>query len=417
MLSAHRGQIGVLIVDDSPFMRLTLQKILNSDPGIKVLDTAKDGREGILKLQSLRPDVVTMDVEMPVMDGLQALDEIMRWQPTSVIILSAVTTEGAQSTLKALDLGAVDVVAKASGKPGADLQAFSRDLIEKVKAAGLVNPARLKPQGSPFSPQIAPAPAPSATVPPIIVPSPGAPAAKAPSIAAGGTVHSGISKPTAQTSTSLKSPGLSPRSISAAKTGLLPKHAVEIVAIGTSTGGPTALQTVLPALPGNFPVPVLVAQHMPPGFTGPLAQRLNGLCALTVREGVHGEALKAGTVYVAPAGKQLQVQRRSGQLVLHIGDEAPIPTLYHPSVDVMFLSLGKEVGKGTLGVVMTGMGSDGTKGMKELKKLEGFAIAEAEETCVVYGMPRSLVDAGLADRIVPLGEIGKTIVECVMRRV
>jgi len=395
MTSAPSTQIGVLIVDDSPFMRLTLQKILNQDPSIKVLDTARDGREGILKLQSLRPDVVTMDVEMPVMNGLQALDEIMRWQPTSVIILSSVTTEGAQSTLKALDLGAVDVVAKPSGRPGADLEVLSRDLVEKVKAAALVNPARLKPKGLSSYPQI-----PSTTVP----------------SDTGTSVKAGISKGVTSTLSSSTSLGLGSRSLSTNKGGGLPKHTVEIVAIGTSTGGPSALQAVLPTLPGNFSVPVLVAQHMPAGFTGPLAQRLNGLCALNVREGVHGEVLKAGTVYVAQAGKQLQVQRRSGQLILHIGDEAPIPTLYHPSIDVMFLSLAKEVGKGTLGVVMTGMGSDGTKGMKELKRLEGFAIAEAEETCVVYGMPRSLVDAGLADRIVPLGEIGKTIVECVMRR-
>ena len=402
MTSAPRTQIGVLIVDDSPFMRLTLQKILNQDPRIKVLDTARDGREGILKLQSLRPDVVTMDVEMPVMNGLQALDEIMRWQPTSVIILSAVTTEGAQSTLKALDLGAVDVVAKPSGKPGADLQVFSQDLVEKVIAAALVNPARLKPKESLSSSQS---------------PSPSVPSATAGT--AGTGVKADITKSMLLTSTSKssnQSSGLVSRSFGVNKGGKLPKYAVEIVAIGTSTGGPSALQAVLPTLPGDFPVPVLVAQHMPPGFTGPLAQRLNGLCALTVREGVHGEVLKAGTVYVAPAGKQLQVQRRSGQLSLHIGDEAPIPTLYHPSVDVMFLSLGKEVGKGTLGVVMTGMGRDGTAGMKEVKRLEGFAIVESEETCVVYGMPRSLVDAGLADRIVPLNEIGKTIVECVMRR-
>lgn len=402
MTSAPRTQIGVLIVDDSPFMRLTLQKILNQDPRIKVLDTARDGQEGILKLQSLRPDVVTMDVEMPIMNGLQALDEIMRWQPTSVIILSAVTTEGAQSTLKALDLGAVDVVAKPSGKPGADLQVFSQDLVEKVKAAALVNLARLKPKESLSSSQS---------------PSPSAPSATAGAVGIG--VKAGITKSVSLTSTSKssnQSSGLVARSLGANRGGKSPKHAVEIVAIGTSTGGPSALQAVLPTLPGNFPVPVLVAQHMPPGFTGPLAQRLNGLCALTVREGVHGEALRAGTVYVAPAGKQLQVQRRSGQLTLHIGDEAPIPTLYHPSVDVMFLSLGKEVGKGTLGVIMTGMGSDGTKGMREVKRLEGFAIVESEETCVVYGMPRSLVDAGLADRIVPLNEIGKTIVECVMRR-
>ena len=378
--------IGVLIVDDSPFMRLTLQKILNQDPGIKVLDTARDGREGILKLQTLRPQVVTMDVEMPVMNGLQALEEIMRWQPTPVIILSAVTTEGTQATLKALDLGACDVVAKPSGSPGADLQALSRDLVEKVKAAAGVNPARLGSKGLNSS-------------------SMGAPGSMGAVVQTLGT--KGVpSTPSGQASR-ISAPG---------KMGLAPKHTIEIVAIGTSTGGPSALQAVLPTLPGNFPVPVLVAQHMPPGFTGPLAQRLNGLCPLNVREGIHGEVLKAGTVYVAPAGKQMQVQRKSEQLTLHIGDEAPIPTLYHPSVDVMFLSLAKAVGKGTLGVVMTGMGSDGTKGMKELKALDGFAIAESEETCVVYGMPRSLVDAGLADRVVPLEEIGRTIVECVMRR-
>lgn len=399
MMSGSKSQIGVLIIDDSPFMRLTLQKILNQDSSIKVLDTARDGKEGILKLQSLRPDVVTMDVEMPVMDGLQALDEIMRWQPTSVIVLSAVTTEGAQSTLKALDLGAVDVVAKPSGKPGADLQVLSQDLVEKVKAAALANPARLKPKLKEFSPSPTP-------IPPV--------AATNPYSAAGGVNNQrGAGKAAAQTASSYPAETRSP---SLNKGGALPKYPVEIVAIGTSTGGPSALQAVLPALPGNFPVPVLVAQHMPPGFTGPLAQRLNGLCALNVREGVHGETLKAGTVYVAPAGKQLQVQRRSGQLTLQIGDDSPIATLYHPSVDVMFLSLAKEVGKGTLGVVMTGMGSDGTKGMKEVKKTEGFAIAEAEETCVVYGMPKSLVEAGLADRIVPLGDIGKAIVECTMRR-
>lgn len=382
--------IGVLIVDDSPFMRMTLQKILNQDPGIKVLDTARDGREGILKLQALRPQVVTMDVEMPVMNGLQALEEIMRWQPTPVIILSAVTTEGTEATLKALDLGACDVVAKPSGSPGADLQALSRDLVEKVKAAAGVNLARLgSKEINPF--------ARSASVP-------------LGAVAQTLATKVGLGTPAGQSS------GQASRLATSGKLGLVPKHTIEIVAIGTSTGGPSALQAVLPTLPGNFPVPVIVAQHMPPGFTGPLAQRLNGLCPLNVREGMHGEVLKAGTVYVAPAGKQIQVQRKSGQLTLQIGDEAPIPTLYHPSVDVMFLSLAQAVGKGTLGVVMTGMGSDGTKGMKELKAAGGFAIAESEETCVVYGMPRSIVDAGLADRVVPLGEIGRAIVECVMRR-
>lgn len=384
MSPATNPPITVLIVDDSPFMRLTLQKILSQDPQIKVLDTARDGREGIAKLQALHPQVITMDVEMPVMNGLQALDEIMRWKPTPVIILSAVTTEGTQATIKALDYGAFDVVAKPSGKPGGDLQVLAQDLIAKVKGAAQVDPTRLVKKGT-----------------------------------IGRTmVNNSISNlqnqevnPSAITNrTGTQSAGYRGSRSSASH----PKHPIEIVAIGTSTGGPSALQTVLPQLPADFPVPVIVAQHMPPGFTGPLAQRLNGLCALNVREGVHGEVLKAGTVYVAPAGKQIQVMRRNGQLLLNIGDESPIVTLYHPSVDVMFLSLAKAVGKGALGVVMTGMGNDGLKGIREIKALEGFAIAEAEETCVVYGMPRAIVDAGLADRVVPLGEIGQVIVECVL---
>ncbi|WP_407307308.1 chemotaxis response regulator protein-glutamate methylesterase [Desulfosporosinus sp. SB140] len=412
MNGANKTPIGVLIVDDSPFMRLTLQKILNQNSDIKVLDTARDGREGILKLQALHPQVVTMDVEMPVMDGLQALDEIMRWRPTPVIILSAVTTEGAQATLKALDLGAFDVVAKPSGNPGADLQALSRDLVEKVKAAAGVNPARLGRGRQGIN--VATTPLGGGTS------AGGTKGIASNTLASNGSASSSAGNTPASTPISSTTVGTTTvpqaQRLPSAGKNAFPKYPVQIVAIGTSTGGPSALQAVLPALPANFPVPVLVAQHMPPGFTAPLAQRLNGLCPLNVREGIHGEVLKAGTVYVAPAGKQLQVLRKSGQLTLIIGEEAPIPTLYHPSVDVMFLSLAKEVGKGTLGVVMTGMGSDGTKGMKELKGVDGFAIAESEETCVVYGMPRSIIEAGMADKVVPLGDIGKTIVECVMRR-
>jgi two-component system, chemotaxis family, protein-glutamate methylesterase/glutaminase len=405
-MSLPNSPVTVLIVDDSPFMRLTLQKILSQDPGIKVLDSARDGREGIEKLQQLRPQVITMDVEMPVMDGLQALDEIMRWQPTPVIVLSAVTTEGAQATLKALDLGAFDVVAKLSGGPGADLQSFARDIIEKIKAAAQVDPQRLGKKG--IAKRIGHKPISSPQ-----------------GLGTSTTINRETGIPRTQLS---QKPAVAPANSSGSVgsgslrsrisdfSGSLPKHPVEIVAIGTSTGGPSALQNVLPQLPADFPVPVLVAQHMPAGFTGPLAQRLNGLCPLEVREGVHGEVLKAGTIYVAPAGKQLQVQRRGGQLFLNIGDDSPITTLYHPSVDVMFLSLAKEVGKGALGVVMTGMGNDGLKGMREIKGLEGFAIAESEETCVVYGMPRAIVEAGLADRVVPLGDIGRNIVECVQRR-
>lgn len=406
-MSLAPNPITVLVVDDSPFMRMTIQKILSQNAGIKVVDTARDGREGILKLQALRPQVVTMDVEMPVMDGLQALGEIMRWQPTPVIVLSAVTTEGAQATLKAFDLGAFDVVAKPSGGPGGDLQALSRDLVEKVRAAAGVDMRRLQ-QRQGFD-----------------VARPGSGVAGPGS----GSANSGLKDRTDSRGTSVapwlmgktKGAAASQPTPATGATGvksslLLPKHPVEVVAIGTSTGGPSALQAVLPQLPSNFPVPVLVAQHMPPGFTGPLAQRLNTLCSLEVREGIHGEALRPGVVYVAPAGKQMQVMRRGTSIFLNIGDESPITTLYHPSVDVLFLSMAKEIGKGALAVVMTGMGSDGAKGMREIKSAEGFGISEAEETCVVYGMPRAVAEAGLSDRVTPLGEIGRNIVDCVMRR-
>ncbi len=392
-MNQPKSPITVLIVDDSPFMRLTLQKILSQDSEIKVLDTARDGKEGIEKLQALRPQVVTMDIEMPQIDGLQALGEIMRWQPTPIIILSALTTEGAQASVKALEAGAFDVVAKPSGGPGADIQALARDLIDKVKAAAQVNLGRFGKKGA-------------------VSRVSSASGSRPPWTAGAASENANRLSPLSSTSSTLGS--AKARFLDSGEA--LPKYPVEIVAIGTSTGGPSALQAVLTQLPGNLPVPVLVAQHMPPGFTAPLAQRLNGMSPLTIREGVHGEALKAGTIYFAPAGKQMQVQSRGSQLILHIGDESPITTLYHPSVDVMFMSLAKEVGKGTLGVVMTGMGNDGLRGMREIKERGGYAIAEAEETCVVYGMPRAIVDAGLANRVAPLGEIARHIVECVQRR-
>lgn len=429
MSLAPNQPISVLVVDDSPFMRLTIQKILSQDPMIKVLDTARDGREGIEKLQSLKPQVVTMDVEMPVMNGLEALAEIMRWQPTPIIVLSSLATEGAESTLKALESGAFDVVAKPTGGPGADLKALAQDLIGKIKAAAQINPWKLKKLnpatnfsnrgtsagtnpganlGTSMGTSLA-----TSTNPNL------ATSAQKAALGTGSGVgtaqyYNKSARPQASTRGNLSNQGIMGSTITEAKS--FPKYPVEIVAIGTSTGGPSALHAVLPKLPFGFPVPVIVAQHMPPGFTSPLAQRLNNLCQLSVKEGSHGEVLKAGNVYIAPAGKQMQVLKRAGQLVLQIGDEAPFSTLYHPSVDVMFHSLAKETGRGTLAVVMTGMGNDGKRGAKEIKDAEGFAIAEAEESCVVYGMPRALVEAGLADRIVPLGEIGKTIIECVQRR-
>lgn len=255
MSLAPNAVISVLVVDDSPFMRLTIQKVLGQDSGIKIVDTARDGREGIEKLKALRPQVVTMDVEMPVINGLQALDEIMRWQPTPVIVLSSLTTEGAEATLKALDLGAFDVVAKPTGP---DLRNLSQELSEKIRAAANVNLARLGRRS--------PSPSVIRALPKDSLPNG--------SMKKTETLSSGVTpKNVAQVGQTASTGQVSQERTSA----YFPKHPIEIVAIGTSTGGPSALQAVLPRLPANFPVPVIVAQHMPPGFTAPLAKRLNGV--------------------------------------------------------------------------------------------------------------------------------------------
>lgn len=383
-MSIPRRVIKLLIVDDSPFIRMTLKKILSKDPEIKVLDTAQDGLEGILKLKALKPDVVTMDIEMPVKNGLEALEEIMRWQPTPVIVLSSVTTDGAKMTMKAFDLGAVEVVAKPSGKEGDDLTRMAEDIILKIKSIASIDPHRLGSQNM------------TAASSPMQVPKPA-------------TSLSPHSVKQAER-TEVISSGWG----SIAKN--VPEQKIDIVAIGTSTGGPSALQAVLCQLPKNFPVPVIVSQHMPAGFTASLAARLNSICEITVKEVEDGEVLRAGTVYIGQAGKQFQVMGNSSSFTAKVGTETPITTLYKPSVDVMFLSLAKIAGPGTLGVVMTGMGSDGLQGMKELKAKGAYAIAESEKSCIVYGMPRAIVEAKLADRVELLQDIGSAIIACVKRR-
>jgi two-component system chemotaxis response regulator CheB len=374
--------IRVLIVDDSPFIRMSLKKILSRDADIEVVDTARDGREGIMKLQVLKPDVVTLDVEMPVMNGLQALEEIMRWQPTPIIVLSAVTTDGAKLTMKAFDLGAVEVVAKPSGKQGDDLVALSEDILLKVKSVAGVDTDRLHKRGLEMEKL---------------------------SIRDKKAAELRVGASAAPVDSQAPSRGQ-------ALQGAFPKNKTEIVAIGTSTGGPTALQTVLSALPKDLPVPVIVAQHMPAGFTAPLAARLNGLCQVNVKEAEDGEVLKAGTAYIGPSGKQFQVIKYRNEFVARVGTESPIATLYKPSVDVMFMSLAKEVGAGVVAVVMTGMGNDGLNGMKNLKAQGAFSIAESEKSCIVYGMPRAVVEAGLADRVELLPDIARVIIESVNRR-
>lgn len=347
--------IRVLIVDDSAFMRNALTKMLSSDPEITIVGTAWNGLDAIEKVAELKPDLVTMDIEMPRMDGIEALRRIMATNPVPVIMVSSITTEGARATLDALDLGAVDFVPKNLSDLSVNIVKVREILIEKVKQIGRRVPGRRRP--------VRTAPAPAASAP-------------------------------------LRSVYRTERRIG-------------IVAIATSTGGPKALQEVLPKLPKDLSVPVIVVQHMPPAFTGPFAQRLNEISGMTVKEAEVGEPLRPGVVLVAPGRGHLSVRRgRPGEYVVAVSDNRP-DLIYRPSADVMMSSVAEMYPGRALGVILTGMGNDGEKGMRAIKSSGGRTIAQDEETCVVYGMPRAVVEAGLADKVVPLGEVAGEIVNAV----
>jgi len=345
MLIEHfRQPIRVLIADDSAVMRSALSRLLQSDKDIKVIGLAKDGLNALQQVRTLDPDVVTLDVEMPVMNGLEALDRIMHENPRPVIMFSSLTEEGAEATLDALALGAFDYVPKPAGYAGA--HGVRDELIAKVKAA-YASRARL-----------------------------GASA-----------VHAA----------SFTQPPPAPRPAPASAS-------ISLVAIGCSTGGPAALHRILPMLPGDFPAPLLVVQHMPPGFTTPFARRLNGLCQLKIEEASQGQALEPGTVSIAPAGWQITVQRRGVSLTASLSKE-PAGVMHIPSVDVMMLSVAEVCGRHALGVILTGMGSDGEHGMRALYSCGAMTIGQDERTCAVYGMPRACAEQGTLRKVLPLDAI------------
>ncbi len=346
--------VRVLIVDDSAFMRNALSNMLSSDPEIQVVGLARDGQDGVEKVMLLKPDVVTMDVEMPRLDGLGALKQIMEKCPVPVIMVSSLTTDDAKVTLDALDLGAVDFISKNLSNLSIDIVKIKEVLINKVKEiAKKAHPRRR------------------------IVPS-----------------------RTAVVATPLP----------VRTTG---ERRVSVVAIGSSTGGPKALQEIIPKLPKEFPVPIIIAQHMPATFTGPFAQRLNELSQVEVREAKDGDVLKAGLVLIAPGGGHMRVQRRrSLETVVSISD-AIEDYIYRPSVDALMLSVSECFPGRSLGVILTGMGADGVKGMKVMKQGGARIFAQNEETCIVYGMPKAVVDAGIADKILAVEEIAGEMVNSV----
>lgn len=358
--SRRPAVIKVLVVDDSAFVRRSLIAILEKDPDIKVVGAATNGAEGVAKAGELDPDVITMDVEMPKMNGLQALERIMAENPCPVIMVSSLTSEGADTTLRALELGALDFMPKLSSGTLPDVARLEKEMAAKIKAlARRKGIMRLR-------------------------------------------FRSGKSREAAKAA-SAPAPRPQPRIRGAGQ------HVpFEVVSIGVSTGGPPAVQKVLTAIPAGFPVPILIAQHMPAAFTGPFATRLNSMCAITVKEAEDGERARPGTAFICPGGMHLRLENRGGSLYVAVTEE-PKDALYKPSANVLMETTAKAAATKALGVTLTGMGNDGIEGTKVLKQRGGHTIAQNEESCVVYGMPKAVVDAGLADEIVDINDMADAI--------
>jgi len=348
----------VLVVDDSAFMRKLITELISEDAEFEVVDTAKNGLEAVKKTELLKPDVITMDVEMPVMSGIEALTAIMSKCPTPVIMLSSLTAEGDVQTILALERGAVDFLKKPSGSISVDLYKVKEVLLEKLRIALSAKLAKRKEAGS--------NPLALAHHPPV----------------KGNMGHSNSFR--------------------------------HLVAIGTSTGGPRALQTVVPALPSDYPAPILIVQHMPPNFTKSLAQRLDHISNIRVLEAEHGMAVERGTAYIAPGDWHMRLNRKSSSsYVIQLTKDDPRHG-HRPSVDAMFESLYERDELTRHLVIMTGMGGDGARAMKKLREsgVES-TIAEAEETCVVYGMPKVAIDLQAAAHILPLHKIPEKLIEIV----
>ena len=357
--------VKVLVVDDSGFFRRRVSEILSADPNIQVVGAATNGREAIDQALALKPDVITMDYEMPMMDGITAVRNIMQRCPTPVLMFSSLTHEGARVTLDALDAGAVDFLPKNFEDISRNPEKVKQMLCEKVHTIARSN-RRTAPVAAP-APLSAPAHMPSALA---------RPATAAPS-----------------------SPTPAPAAVK--------RKSYRLVAIGTSTGGPVALQRVLTQLPANFPAPIVLIQHMPAAFTKAFAERLDKLCRISVKEAEDGDLLRPGLALLAPGGKQMMVDQR-GMVKILPGDER---LNYKPCVDITFGSAAKSFADKVLAVVLTGMGADGREGARLLKQGGSQVWAQDEASCVIYGMPMAIVKANLADAVYSLDDIGKHLAE------
>jgi two-component system chemotaxis response regulator CheB len=347
-------QVRVLVVDDSAFMRKVLTDLLQADPSVTVIGTARDGRDAVEKSKLLLPDVITLDIEMPNLDGYGALREIMAHRPTPVVMVSSLTREGAEATVRALALGAVDFLAKPSGSISLNMHIAREELVAKVKGAAGATPRFRRVMGD-------------------------LPATHREAKSARLPLQNGGTRPQ------------------------------KLVVIGCSTGGPGALHQIIPRLPADLPAAVLIVQHMPPGFTRSLAQRLDEISAIHVKEAAEEDRVANGLVLLAPGGYHMLVDREG---VIRLDQEPPMHGV-RPAVDKTFEAVVPLWGDRLVGVILTGMGYDGAKGMMGVKRHGGRTIAEDASTCVVYGMPKVVVEMGLADQVLPVHEIAEAIVRLV----
>lgn len=346
--------IRVLVTDDSAFMRAALSRMIASHPRLQVCGTAQNGAQALEKVAALQPDVVTLDVEMPGLNGVETLRAMMKESPRPVIMVSSLTQANAEVTLEALDLGAFDYVSKQPAPTSAEIAKIRDELVAKIIAAAESTDRQSRTSVQP----------------------------KRPNHQALEDVH------------------------------LRPA----VIAVGTSTGGPKALQQILPLLPKDLPVGMLIVQHMPPGFTGPFASRLDKLCQVSVREARHDETVEPGVVYIAPAGQHMTVIRQTPSKVAICLSHSPEDTLHRPSVDVMMLSVARAYRALCLGIILTGMGADGVQGMKAIADAGGLTVGQDEASCTVYGMPRSCAEAGVLRHVTALTQIPDYVLQATRYR-
>lgn len=351
--------IRVLVVDDSTFMRNTITSLLEQDSEIKVVGSARNGQEALEKADELDPDVMTLDVDLPKLDGLGVLQQLMKKTPMPVLMVSSLTQSGAESTLKALEYGALDFIPK---NMSCDREGFGAELQRKVRAIAR-RKTIIKLKYRRINQIQVPVPRPQPSQPLDYV----------------------------------QTPCTGPR---------------DLVVIGVSTGGPPVVQKILSALPADLPACLLIAQHMPAAFTNPFAKRLDSVCQIGVTEAQDGDKFKTGHAYVCPGGKHLGIRMRGPLPEIFVAEE-PRDALYKPSANVLFETAGKAMGRRTLGVILTGMGSDGCEGSKVLKEKGGCIIAQNEASCVVYGMPKAIVDNKLANLILDVDDIANAIITTV----